>query len=166
MKQQRAQEQFEQKAKELAAASNDVAGLKAAAGKAGFEVATEEGYKLGGALGKTGTTPALDEAVYAMKIGEVTKSPLKVGDIFIVLGIADRKEADLAEFAKQRDQLMQTMLSARQNQIYEDYLGAVERRMKQDGKIKVYQDVLVSLEESEPEIEAPPQRPQFPIPTR
>lgn len=165
VKQQRAQEQLEQKAKELAAASNDVAGLKAAAGKAGLEVATEEGYKLGSALGKTATTPALDDAVYRMKTGEVTKSPLKVGDTFVVLGLADRKEADLADFAKQRDQLTQTMLSARQNQIYEDYLGAVERRMKQDGKIKVYQDVLAALEESEPDIAAPPQR-QFPMPAR
>jgi peptidyl-prolyl cis-trans isomerase D len=165
VKQQRAQEQLEQKAKEIVAASNDVAGLKAAAEKAGFEVATEEAYKLGSQLGKAGTTPALDEAIYAMKTGEVTKSPLKVGDTFVVLGIADRKEADLAEFAKQRDQLTQTMLSARQNQIYEDYLGAVEQRMKRDGKIKVYQDVLAALEESEPEVAAPPQR-QFPMPAR
>ena len=149
VKQQRAQEQLEQKAKEI-----------------GFEVANEEAYKLGNPLGKAGTTPALDEAVYAMKTGEVTKTPLKVGDTFVVLGIANRKEADLAEFAKQRAQLTQTMLSARQNQIYEDYLGAVAQRMKQDGKIKIYQDVLSSLKKSEPEVAAPPQFPQFPQPAR
>lgn len=165
VKQQRAKEQLEQKAKEIAGASNDVAGLKAAAEKAGFEVATEEAYKLGSALGKAGTTPALDEAVYAMKTGEVTKTPLKVGDTFVLLGIADRKEADLADFAKQRTQLTQTMLEARQNQIYGDYLSAVEQRMKQDGKIKVYQDVLAALEESAPDIAPPPQR-QFPMPAR
>ena len=166
VKQQRAKDQLEQKAKEIVAAGNSVAELKAAAEKAGLEVATEEGYKLGAALGKAGTSPALDEALYALKTGEVTRSPVKVGDTFVVLGVANRKEADLAEFAKQRDQLTQTMLTARQNQIYEDYVSAVQQRMKQDGKIKVYQDVLLSLEESEPEIEAPPQRPQFPIPTR
>jgi len=165
LKQQRAKEQLEQKAKEIAAAGS-VGELKAAAEKAGFEAATEEAYKLGAPLGKAGTSPALDEALYALKTGEVTRSPLKVGDSFVVLGVANRKDADLAEFAKQRDQLTQTMLSARQNQIYEDYIGAVQQRMKQDGKIKVYQDVLVSLEDSEPEVEAPPQRPQFPVPTR
>lgn len=166
VKQQRAKDLLEQKAKEIAAAGNSVAELKAAAEKAGLEVATELSYKLGGLLGKAGTSPALDEALYALKAGEVTRSPLKVGDNFVVLGVANRKEADLAAFASQRDQLTQTMLTARQNQIYEDYIGAVQQRMKQDGKIKVYQDVLVSLEESEPEIEAPPQRQQFPIPTR
>ena len=80
--------------------------------------------------------------------------------------MANRHEADLAEFAKQREQLTQTMLSARQNQVYEDYISAVQQRMKQEGKIKIYQDVLASLEDSEPEVEAPPQRPQFPVPTR
>jgi hypothetical protein len=91
---------------------------------------------------------------------------LKIGDTYVVLGVTNRRDADLAEFAKQRDQLTQTMLSARQNQVYEDYISAVQRRLKQEGKIKVYTDVLTSMEEGEPEPEIAPQRPQFPIPTR
>jgi peptidyl-prolyl cis-trans isomerase D len=166
VKQQRAKEQLEQRAREIASSATSVADLKAAAEKAGFEVATEPGYKLGSPLGKVGTSPALDEAVYTLKTGEVTKSPLKVGENLVVLGVADRHEADLAEFSKQREQLTQTMLSARQSQVYEDYISAVQQRMKQEGKIKLYPEVLASLEESEPEIAAPPQRPQFPIPTK
>jgi peptidyl-prolyl cis-trans isomerase D len=166
VKQQRAKEQLEQKAKEIAGSAGSVAELKAAAEKAGFEVATEKDYKLGSPLGKVGTSPALDEAVYALKTGEVTKSPLKVGENFVVLGVADRREADLAEFARQREQLTQSMLSSKQSQVYEDYISAVQQRMKQEGKIKVYPDVLASLEESEPEIAPAPQRPQFPIPTK
>ena len=166
VKQQRAKEQLEQKAREIAASAGSAADLKAAGEKNGFEVATEPGYKLGSPLGKAGTSPALDEAVYALKNGEVTKSPLKVGDTWVVLGVTNRHDADLAEFAKQRDQLTQTMLSTRQSQVYEDYISAVQQRMKQEGKIKVYQDVLASLEESEPEVAPAPQRPQFPIPTR
>ena len=38
--------------------------------------------------------------------------------------------------------------------------------MKQDGKIKIYKDVLASMDESEPEVAPAPQRPQFPLPTR
>jgi peptidyl-prolyl cis-trans isomerase D len=166
LKQQHAGEQLQQKAKDLAASINSPADLKAAAEKAGFEVATEAAYKPGASLGKVATTPAVDEALYALKSGEVTKNALKVGDDYVVLGVTNRHEADLAEFAKQRDQLTQTMLSARQNQIYEDYISAVQQRMKRDGKIKIYSDVLTSLEESEPDIAPAPQRPQFPIPTR
>jgi peptidyl-prolyl cis-trans isomerase D len=164
VKKQHAKEQLEQKAKEIAGSAASVAELKAAAEKAGFEVATEKDYKLGSPLGKVDTSPALDEAIYALKTGEVTKSPLKVGENLVVLGVADRHEADLAEFAKQREQLTQSMLSSKQNQVYEDYISAVQQRMKQEGKIKVYTEVLTNLEESEPEIAPPPQRPQFPIP--
>jgi peptidyl-prolyl cis-trans isomerase D len=164
VKKQHAKEQLEQKAKEIAGSAGSVAELKAAAEKAGFEVATEKDYKLGSPLGKVDTSPALDEAIYALKTGEVTKSPLKVGENLVVLGVADRHEADLAEFAKQREQLTQSMLSSKQNQVYEDYISAVQQRMKQEGKIKVYTEVLTNLEESEPEIAPPPQRPQFPIP--
>lgn len=168
VKQQHAKEQLEQKAKEIASSLNSTADLKAAAEKAGFESVTEDAFKLGAALGKAGMSPALDEAVYALKNGEVTKSPIKVGDTFVVVGVTNRHEADLAEFAKQREQLTQTMLSGKQSQVYEDYISAVQQRMKHDGKIKVYDDVVASLEASEPEPEvAPqPQRPQFPIPAR
>ena len=161
VKQQRAREQLEQKAKELASSINSASDLKAAAEKAGFEVETAEDYKLGSPLGKAGSSPVLEDAVYALKSGEVKKSPLKINDSYVVLGVTDRKEADLAEFAKQRDQLKLTMLSAKQNQIYEDYISTVQQRMKRDGKIKIYSDVLTSLEESEPEI-APTQPGQFP----
>jgi hypothetical protein len=154
---------LEQKAKELAASVNSAADLKAAAEKAGFEVATDEGHKLGSALGAAGTSPALDDALYSLKNGEVTKTPIKVGDSYIVLGVTSRREADLVEFAKQKETLRQTMLSGKQSQIYEDYISAVQQRMKQDGKIKIYTDVLNGLEESEPDV-APQQ--QFPIPTR
>lgn len=166
LKQQRANEQLEQKAKDLAAAVNGASNLKAAAEKAGFEAATEEGYKLGSTLKDAGTSPALDEAVYAMKNGDTTKSPIKVGDSFVVLGVTNRHEADLAEFAKQRSQLTQTMLSGKQRQVFDDYISAVQQRMKQDGKIKIYMDVLNNLEESEPEVAPQPQRPQFPIPSQ
>jgi peptidyl-prolyl cis-trans isomerase D len=163
VKQQRGKDQLEQKAKELAASLNGAGDLKAAAEKAGFEVATDEGIKMGSPLGKAGTSPALDEALYALKSGEVTKTPIKVNDSYVVLGVTTRIDVDLAEFAKQKEQLTQTMLSSKQSQVYEDYITTVQQRMKQAGKIKVYSDVLTNLEDSEPEV-APQPQPQLPIP--
>lgn len=165
LKQERAKQQLEQKAKELAASINSAADVQTAGEKAGFEVASDLGYKLGSPLGKAGTSPALDDAVYALKTGEVTKTPLKVGDNWVIVGVKSRAEADLAEFAKQRDQLTQTMVGERQNQVFDDYVAAVTQRMKQAGKIKIYTDVLNGMEEDEP-VAAPAPRPQFPIPTK
>jgi peptidyl-prolyl cis-trans isomerase D len=161
LKQQRGKDQLDQKARELADGAKTAADLKAAAEKAGLEGETQEAYKVGSALGKAGTSPALDEAVFALKEGEVTKAPIKVGDHLVIVGATKRKEADLAEFAKQREQLTQSALRTRQDQVYGDYLAAAVERLKQAGKVKVYKEVLDGLEEDEP---APtmPQRPRLP----
>lgn len=161
VKREKAKEQLDQAAKNIASSANSVADLKAAAEKAGFEVATDDAYKLGATLGKAGTSPALDEAIYALKTGEVTKTPLKVGDNWVVLGATNRKEADLAEFSQHRERLTETMLSAKQNQVFEDYIATAQRRMMQEGKIKIYQNVLASIEEAEPD-SALPRGAQFP----
>jgi peptidyl-prolyl cis-trans isomerase D len=156
VKRERAKEQLAQVANEIASTAGSPDQLKAAADKAGVEFGTEADYKLGGPLGKAGSSPTLDEALYSLKTGEVTKTPLKVGDNFVVVGVSNRKEADLADFAQQREQLMQTMLSAKQNQVFEDYIAVVQRRMMEAGKIKIYQDVLAGIEEAEPDIALPP----------
>ena len=152
LKQEQARQQLEQKAKDLAASLNGPGDIKAAADKVGFESGSEEAYKLGSTLGPAGTSPALDEAIHALKAGEVTKVPVRVGENWVVLGISNRKNADLAAFASERNGLMTTMLESRKNQVFEDYVAAAQQRMKQDGKIKIYQDVLSGLDEAEPEV--------------
>jgi len=57
--------------------------VKAAAEKAGFEVATEKDYKLGSPLERWHESCSR-RTVYALKTGEVTKSPLKVAENFVV----------------------------------------------------------------------------------
>jgi peptidyl-prolyl cis-trans isomerase D len=166
LKQERAKQQVDQKAKELASSINSAADVQAAGEKAGFDVASDSGYKLGSPMGKAGTSPALDEAVYALKTGELTKTPVKVGDNWVIVGMKSRTEADLAEFAKQREQLTRTMLGERQNQVFDDYISAVTRQMKQAGKIKIYTNVLNSMEEDEPVAAPPPTLPQLPIQTK
>ncbi len=161
----RAQAQLEQKAHELASAVNGPGDLKGAAEKLGLEAETQNDYKLGEALGKAGTAPELDEAIYGLKVGEVTRTPVKTGSNYLVLGLTKVVPADLTKFAAQRDQLMQTALSERQGQVFGDYIAAIQARMQRDGKIKVYQDVLDRLADEEPAA-APRGRPplNFPMP--
>jgi peptidyl-prolyl cis-trans isomerase D len=160
-KQAKAKEQLDQKARDIASSVNSAADLKAAAEKAGLEAKLEEAYKQGRSLEKLGSSSAFDELVYPMKEGEVSKTPIKIGENWVIVGVTKRKEADLAEFAKQRDQLTDSALRERQDQVYEDYVSAVVARMKQDGKIKINQTVLDSIEEEEPQITMPPR--QFPV---
>jgi len=165
-KQQRAKDQLDQKAKDLAASVNNAADLKAAGEKAGLEANTEEAFKLGGSLGKAGASPALDEAIYSLKEGEVTKTPIKIAETWVIAGVTKRKEADLAEFAKQRDQLTESSLKNRQDQVYEDYVAAAVELMRKEGKIKIYKDVLATIEEDEAPAAPQSRRPRLPFPTR
>lgn len=161
MKQQRAKEQLDQKAKDLAASLSSPDAVKAAGEKDGFDSGFEEGFKLSSTLGKAGTSSAIDDAIYNLKQGEVSKTPIKVDDKWVIVGIVKRIEPDFTALNEsERDRLKQQLLGARQNQVFEDYIAKVQEKMKQDGKIKIYEDVLKELDEqqaaSAPEPALPP----------
>lgn len=147
IKQQRAKEQLEQKAKDLVASLTGPDAIKATGEKEGFDSGAEESFKLGSSLGKAGISPALDDLIYSLKAGEFSKTPLRVEDKWVIVGVTKKYDADPTGFAAQRDTLKQSMISERQDQVFEDYIAGVQQRMKKDGKIEIYQKVLDQLEE-------------------
>ena len=153
----RASEQLEQAARELAAGAGGADALKSAAEKAGLKAEDEETFKLGRPMGSAGADPALDAAVFALKAGEVSKTPVKVGDKWVVVAVKTRKDADPVEFDKQRTTLTETALSERRNQAFDDFLVEARRRLEEKGQIEIFRDTLAQLEESEP-VAAPPRR--------
>jgi len=163
VKQEKAKSQLEDKAKELIANAKTPGDLKAGAAKLGLEAKAEASYKLATPLGDSGSSVLLDDPLYAAKAGEVLQTPVFLNQNYIVLGINTRTEADLAEFAKQRESLMQSALTERKNQVFEDYLTAVRRSMEQNGKIKVHKDVLAAMQEEEAPEALPRQRPRLPV---
>ena len=163
VKLEKAKSQLEEKAKEMIANAKTPGDLKAGAAKLGLEAKAEANYKLATPLGEAGSSVLLDDPLYAAKAGEVLKTPIFLNQNYIVLGVNNRTEADLTEFAKQRDQLMQSALTERKNQVFDDYLTAVQRRMEQDGKIKINKDVLAGLQEEEAPEALPQRRPRLPI---
>ncbi len=169
MKKERAKQQLDQVARDLAANTASAGDLKAAAERLGLTAETQDQYKLGAPLGKAGTSPALDEAIFNLQEVAVTKTPIKVGDNWVVIGVTKRDDADMAAFATQREQLMKSALEERRQQVFDDYISNVQAQMDRDGKIKIYDEVLAQLsEDEEPPAAAPPRRPQprLPIPTK
>jgi hypothetical protein len=166
VKQEKAKSQLEAKAKELIASAKSPGDLKAAAAKLGLEAKAEANYKLSTPLGEAGSSVLLDDPLYAAKTGEVLKTPIFLNQNYVVLGVNTRTEADLTEFAKQRDSLMQSALTERKNQVFDDYLTAVQHRMEQDGKIKIYKDVLANMTETEEPEAAPQRRPPLQLPKK
>jgi peptidyl-prolyl cis-trans isomerase D len=163
LKLERAKSQLEQAARDLSEHTGSAAELKAAAEKLGLEAKTDDGYKLGSPLGEAGTSPAADDLIYNLKPGEVSKSAIKIGENWVVLGENKRIEADLAEFAKQREQLTEAALSERREMVFGDYIASVQSAMQQNGRIKIYEDVLKQMSENEEPAAAFPRGvPRFP----
>jgi peptidyl-prolyl cis-trans isomerase D len=150
LKQQKSKEQIEQKAKDLIASLSNPGDLKAAGEREGFDSGLEEGFRRESTLGKAGASEILDDAIYNLKQGEISKTPIKVDDKWVIIGIVKRDEANMAAFNSDRDRIKSTMLRDRQSQVFEDYIAAVRQRMKREGKIKIYDDVLKRLDEAEP----------------
>ena len=147
IKQQRAKEQLEQRAKDLAASLTGPDGIKATGEKEGYEAGAEESFKLGSSLGKAGTSDALDDLIYGLKVGEFSKTPIKVDDKWVIVGVTKIYEADPTGLATQLDTIKQSMISERQEQVFEDYVAGVQQRMKKEGKIEIYKEVLAQLDE-------------------
>ena len=166
VKLEKAKSQLEGKAKELIANAKAPGDLKAGAAKLGLEAKAEANYKLATPLGEAGSSVLLDDPLYAAKAGEVLQTPVFLNQNYLVIGVNKRTEADLAEFAKQRDTLMQSALTERKNQVFDDYLTGVQNRMKQDGKIKINQAVLATMTEQEEPEAAPQRRPPFQLPKK
>jgi peptidyl-prolyl cis-trans isomerase D len=150
MKQQRAKDQIEQKAKDMLASVSSPDAIKAAGEKEGYDAGVDEGFKLSSTLGKVGSSPALDDLVYSLKQGEVAKAPIKINDNWVIVGIVKRAEPDFSSFnSGERDRLKQQMAGQRETQVFEDYIAAVQQRMKQAGKITIYDKVLDQIDEAD-----------------
>ena len=151
VKVEQARAKVEEIAKQIAAAATSASGLSSAAQSKGLKVKDAKSFILGSPLGEgpsTATSEELEDAIYGLKAGEVTKTPIKINDNWYVVGVNNREEADLTEFAKERDQLVEAKLKEKRGQIFSDYLASMRREMETKGEIKIYKDVLAKLEET------------------
>ncbi|HEX8250528.1 MAG TPA: peptidyl-prolyl cis-trans isomerase [Pyrinomonadaceae bacterium] len=145
VKLEKARTQVEQIAKDIAAGATGVDAINAAAQSKGLKAQESKSFVIGSPLGQgpsAATSEELENAIYALKPGEVSKTPIKVGDNWYIVGVAKREEANMEEFTKQRDQLLQSSLQQKRGQVFSDYLEDIRRRMEASQQIRIYKDAL------------------------
>ncbi|MGH9820920.1 MAG: peptidylprolyl isomerase, partial [Pyrinomonadaceae bacterium] len=145
----KAKAQVEDIAKQIAAGAPNAAALAAAAQAKGLKAEDSKSYTLGSPLGQgpsATTSENLDDAIYALKNGEVTKAPIQAGDTWFVVAVNKRDDANLADFAKQHDDLVDQMLSEKRNTVFSDYLSSTRQKMDAAGQIVIYKDVLAKID--------------------
>lgn len=83
--------------------------------------------------------------IYKLKVNEVTAEPIKVqdSDTWIVAALISRKDADMGEaFQKERKSIEERLMTSRREAIFSAYVARVQARLKEEGKIKIFQDVI------------------------
>ena len=150
VKAEKARTQVEEIAKQIAAGSTTAATLAAIAQSKNLKAADAKSFILGSPLGQgplATTSDALEDAIYGMKEGEVTKTPIQIADNWYIVGVNKREEANMDDFAKQRSGLMEQMLQRRRGEVFSDYLAATRQKMEAAGDIKIYNDAIAKLDE-------------------
>lgn len=167
VKLEKARNQVEEIAKQIATSVGSAADLSSAAASKDLKAQEQKAFILGSTLGQgpsAGTNEALQDAIFALNKGDVTNEPIKVGDNWYIVGVNNREEANMDEFAKQRDGLIETKLRQKRNIVFSDYLAATRARLEKDGEITIYNDVLAKIdaanEENKPD--TPQQQPGLP----
>lgn len=143
----------EQIAKDIASGAANAGDLTKVAESKGLKAEESKNFILGSPLGQgvsAATSEALEDAILNLKVGEVTKTPIKVGDNYYVVGVTNRTEANMEDFAKQRDQLSQGMLAMKRGQVYSDYLASVRQKLEAAGEIKIYKNVVEKIDAAQP----------------
>ncbi|MBA2378421.1 MAG: peptidyl-prolyl cis-trans isomerase [Blastocatellia bacterium] len=149
VKLEKARGQIEEIANQIAAGADSVNAMSTAAQARNFKMQQSSGFTLGSPLGEgpaASTSQALEDAIYGMKPGEVSRTPIRVGDSWYVVGLTSRQDADMDEFAAQGDQLMDQMLNRKRGEVYANYIASTRRAMEADGRIRIYPDAVAKLD--------------------
>jgi peptidyl-prolyl cis-trans isomerase D len=144
-----ARNRIEQIANQIASGSTTAATLASIAQAQNVKAKEQKTFILGSPLGEgpsATTSEALEDAVAAMKVGDVTKTPIKIGETYYIVGLTNRQEANMDDFAKDRDSLTEQMLSRKRGEVFSDYIASTRARFEQGGKIKIYKEAIDRLD--------------------
>ena len=152
VKLQKARDMVTEVANQIAAGATSAEALAAVAKSHNLTAEEQKTYIIGSPLGQgpsAATSDALEDAIFAMKPGEATKTPVKVGENYYVVAVTRREDANMDDFAKQRSSLSEQTLARKRNEVFGDYLASVRQKFETNGDIKIYNDAIAKLDLSD-----------------
>lgn len=143
-KNERASALLTQKTQELsdrAKASHD---LKRAARELGATVKTSEFVLPDGQVPDIGSLGGEASAVFTMKPGEIS-GPVNAGGNGVVILLLERQQPTDAELAAKRDQIRDSLLQSKQQELFVLFVTNLRDQMEKSGKIKVNPEEMKAL---------------------
>ena len=141
------QQVLNQKANELLAKAKSMGGdLKKAAKEMGLEVKSPDAFTRNGAIEGAGSATTFVDAFN--KPANSLIGPYAAQGSVVVAQIIDHTDANMAEFATQRDGIRDELRNLRAREREEIFSAGLRKRLEQEKKIKVHEDVVKRIIDS------------------
>jgi peptidyl-prolyl cis-trans isomerase D len=143
-KNERVQALLAQKAQELSDRAKAEHDLKKAAKEAGASVKTSELVQPDGQVPDIGSMAGNAAVAFSMKPGEIS-GPITNASTGVVLSILDRQAPSPQDFEAKKDQVRDSLLLGKQQEMFNLFLTNLRAQLEKAGKIKINQDEMKSL---------------------
>ena len=109
----------------------------------GIEVKSPDAFSRTGSIPDLGSGRQL-EAAFSMPVGQ-SSAPLQMSGAWVVYKIVAHQPVIPEDLAKQKDQIEQQLLQAKQGAAFDAFRTALEDRLKREGKLTINNDALKRL---------------------
>jgi peptidyl-prolyl cis-trans isomerase D len=139
-----------QKTQELSDRAKTEHDLKKAAKELGATVKTSEFVAPDGQVPDIGSMTGPAAVAFSMKPGEIS-GPINSGANGVVIDVTDVQPPSEADFVAKRDQIRDTLLQSKEQELFGLFVTNLREQMEKSGKIKINQEEMKTLTRSESE---------------
>jgi len=143
-KNERSRALLSQKAQELSDRAKAEHDLKRAAKELGAVMKTSDFVLPDGQVPEIGSMTGPAAVAFSMKPGEIS-GPINSGTNAAVLAVLENQKPAEADFAAKRDQIRDSLLQARQQELFGLFISSLRDQMEKSGKIKINQEEMKAL---------------------
>ena len=133
-----------QKTQELSDRAKAEHDLKKATKEAGATVKTSDLVQPDGQVPDIGSMAGSAAVAFSMKPGEIS-GPISNGTTGVVLSILERQEPSQQDFEAKKDQIRDTLLLNKQQEMFGLFVTNLRAQLEKAGKIKINQDEMKNL---------------------
>ncbi len=133
-----------QKTQELADRAKTEHDLKRAAKELGATVKTSDFVLPDGQVPDIGSMTGQAAVAFTLKPGEIS-GPINSGGNGAVISVLENQQPSDADFAAKRDQIRDSLLQGKQQELFGLFVSGIREQMEKSGKIKINQDEMKAL---------------------
>jgi peptidyl-prolyl cis-trans isomerase D len=137
-----------QKTRELSDRARAAHDLKKAAKELGATVKISDFVLPDGQVPDIGSMSGGASVAFTMKPGEIS-GPIDNGNTGVVLALLDKQEPPEQDFAAKKDQIRDSLLQNKQEELFRLFVANLRNQMQKAGKIQINQDEMKSLTRSQ-----------------